>query len=104
MDVLELRRDCAGDDVLHLLGYPRDAGAEEKQSGAQLRRISIPECRIGSNFCRASTRPTTRLVSFRRVQCLFLVRVLPTVLCAHSEVTRFQFSGSATLSSEMEHP
>src|SRR5260370_22462589 len=103
MDVLELRCDCTGDDGLHLLRYSADASAQEGWSCAQLRGIPLPERRTGSDFCRPSARSATRLVSLRRVQRLALVRIVPLVVRAAAESTRFQSSCGTALSIELAH-
>src|SRR5580700_257900 len=103
MDVLGLRGDCAIDDGLHLFWYSSPAAAQGKRTSSKLCRISISEFRISSTFCCASTRRAPRLVGFRSVQRLVLVRSLLPLVFAYTSSSRSQSPGGVAISAEVEH-
>ena len=68
LDVLEFSPDCAGDDDLYLFRDTGGSSSKEERPGTQLRRIPVPECRIGPDVYRPPARTEARLVALRSIQ------------------------------------
>src|SRR5208283_6133272 len=63
LDVLEFSPDCAANADLYLSRDTESPCSAEKRPCAQLRRISVPECRVGTDVYRPPARPEARLVA-----------------------------------------
>src|SRR6266852_5113374 len=101
--VLEFSPDCAADADLYLFRDTESSCPKEGEPGTQLRRISVPECRIGTDVYRPPARPEARLVALRCIHRLVLVRRVPHIVRSHPAATRPQPAGSPPLSLAMEH-
>ena len=64
-------------------GIPPAPARKKDGPAAQLRRIPVPERRIGPDVCRHPARTEARLVALRSIQRVVLVRLVPS-WCARS--------------------
>ena len=84
-------------------GIPAAPARKKDSSCAQLRRVPVPECRIGPDVCRHPARRAARLVALRSIQRVVLVRLVPHTVRARAALARPQPAGGAPLSLAMEY-
>ena len=84
-------------------GIPAAPARKKDRPCAQLCRVPVPERRVGPDVCCHPARSEARLVAFRSIQRVVLVRRVLHTVRAHTTTMRSQPAGGAPLSLEMEH-